>query len=189
MKIITSHVVVSDADVIIKFYLAGHFKLLGDLFDEVIIPGKVHNEICKVIGKQTGSIDGLKCEWLKIINISDRKVLTDEQINLITITMKSFEFALDDGEREAFSLVNELAIPFLLIDDASAKRIIENNSSVITLSHIEILFIATLKDVLTFPEAEQVFKNINAIVSRPIRTPFRELIKRVKKRLQELGLL
>lgn len=108
MKITINHVVVSDADVIINFYMAGHFNLLGEIFEEVIILGKVHSEICRVISEQTGSIAGLEYAWLKIIRISDRKVLTDEQIRLIAITMKSFEFALDYGANKqlTYSLIS-----------------------------------------------------------------------------------
>ncbi|MDF9408212.1 MAG: hypothetical protein A4E52_00333 [Pelotomaculum sp. PtaB.Bin013] len=190
MKILSSRVAVSDADVMIKLYKAGSLSLLGDIFSEVIVPGKVYEEVTRKINKQVDDINSLlENKWLKKITITDREFLNEDQIELIGITMHSFQHALDDGEREAFALANELNISILLIDDASAKRIIEHNSNVKGLSHVEVLYLAILKKIMTPQEAEKVFERINTVVTYPIKTPFSDLIRRAQKRFRELGLL
>lgn len=190
MKILSSLVTVSDADVMIKLYKAGHLSLLGNIFSEVIIPGKVYEEITSKIGRQPHETDLIsEFDWLEKIVITDRTFLTKDQIKLIEITMNSFRYALDDGEREAFSLANELGISTLLSDDANAKRIIEHNANIIGLSHVEILYLATIKEIMNLQAAEKVFHAINSVVSHPIQTPFSNLIKKVRKRFHKLGLL
>lgn len=185
MKSLSSQIVVSDADVIIKLYKAKHLDVLEKLYTEVIIPGRVHKEILKEVGLP----DPLtQYNWLNKINLNDRNILNPAQIYGIEITLQSFRYALDDGEREAFALAQELGIPVLLIDDISAKRIIENNSDILGISHFEILFQTLHKRILTPEDAENVFKDINAVVDRPIKTPFDDLMKRVRKRFNDLGL-
>lgn len=190
MKILSSQVAVSDADVMIKLYKAGYLSLLGDIFSEVIVSGKVYEEVTQKISKKPDEINSLlEYNWLKKISITDQNFLTEDQIKLIRITMQSYQYALDDGEREAFALANELNISVLLIDDAPAKRIIEQNSDVKGLSHVEVLYIATLKKIMTPQEAEKVFEKVNSVVTYPIKTPFRDLMRRAHKRFLALGLL
>lgn len=185
MKSLSSQVVVSDADVIIKLYKAKHLNILELLYTKVIIPGRVHSEILKEVGLPDPLI---QYDWLNRINLNDRTVLTSTQIQGIEITLQSYKDALDDGEREAFALAQELGIPVLLIDDVSAKRIIENNSDILGISHFEILFQAIHKRMLTPQDAENIFKDINEVVTYPIRTPFDDLMKRVRKKYYDLEL-
>lgn len=188
MKILCNQVTVSDADVIIKLYQANHLSLLGNIFTEIVVPGKVCEEITRITGLQEEALFTSN-SWLKRIIITDQAELTPEQIQLIQVTMRSFEYALDDGEREAFALANELNIPLLLIDDLAAKRIIEHNSEIIGLSHVEVLFLATLKKVINKKEAKRIFQQINSVVSHPINTPINVLMTRAENRFAKLGLL
>lgn len=66
MKILSSQVTVSDADVMIKLFNAGHLGLLGNIFSEVIVPGKVFEEVNRKIRRQLNDTSLMsEFEWLK----------------------------------------------------------------------------------------------------------------------------
>ncbi|MEW6574637.1 MAG: hypothetical protein AB1374_13515 [Bacillota bacterium] len=183
MKILSKPKVVSDADIVIKFCKARHLGLLGEVFSEVLIPLRVFEEAVEELRDKSA----LDFRWLVVRAINDQNSFSIEQRQAMAITMRSFEYELDDGEREAFALANELGIPIILSDDRNAKRIIETASNVVGLSHIEVLVWATEADVLKPANAQKIFDDINSIVSHPIGTPYDDLQERARERFRKLG--
>jgi predicted nucleic acid-binding protein len=68
-------VAVSDADVIIKLYQANHLNLLGKLFTEVVVPGKVCVEFTRITGVQEEALFTAN-SWLRKVIITNREELT-----------------------------------------------------------------------------------------------------------------
>lgn len=156
---------------------------MGKVFSEVLIPLRVFEEAVEELKDKSA----LNFKWLVVKALNDHNSFSVEQRQAMAITMKSFEYELDSGEREAFALANELGIPIFLSDDRTAKRIIENASNVVGLSHIEVLLWATEADVLKPAKAQKIFHDINSVVSHPIGTPYHVLQERARERFKKLG--
>ncbi|SHI91175.1 hypothetical protein [Desulfofundulus thermosubterraneus] len=190
MKILSNPVAVSDADVLIKLCKAGHLDILKKFFVDVIIPKRVFEEVESKLEKRFFKVfkKALTCGWIRMVDIYDNNVFNHEEITAMAIIMNSFRYALDDGEREAFALANELNIPFLLSDDRNAKRIIEFNSTIVSLSYVEVLSLAIITNIIRLNDTKNIHQKINSIVNRPINVPFEVLHKRAKKRFDSIGL-
>lgn len=183
MKTLYRPKVVSDADVIIKFCKSKHLSLLAEVFSEVLIPLRVFEEAQKELKDKSA----LNSSWLVVMALNDQASFSIEQRQSMAITMSSFEYVLDSGEREAFALANELRIPIILSDDRKAKRILEAASNVVGLSCIEVLVWATDADILKPASAQEIFQAINSVVDHPISTPYNVLQERARERFRKLG--
>jgi predicted nucleic acid-binding protein len=156
---------------------------LAAVFAEVLIPLRVFEEAQKELRDRKA----LDFKWLVVGAINDQNYYSIDQRRAMAITMRSFEYVLDDGEREAIALANELGIPIILSDDRKAKRIIEAASNVVGLSCIEVLVWATDADILESASAQEVFQAINSVVDHPIGTPYDVLQKQARDRFRKLG--
>ena len=138
-------IIVSDTSPINYLILIGQIDLLPQLFEQIIIPQAVYNELSDSLAPlsvQTWTID--TPSWLKIQPVSQP---TDEIKNL-----------LDPGESEAIILAQELNADLLLLDDMKARRIAKQRGLVIT-GILGILDQATNMKLINLPNTVQSLKN------------------------------
>jgi len=107
-------IIVSDSGPIISFARAGYLKLLGQLFQEIIIPEAVYEEIAIIGIGRAGAKEVISGEWIKTKRTKNR------------LKVKQLPAMLGLGEREAMILAQELNAT-LLIDDRKAREVAEEN--------------------------------------------------------------
>jgi len=107
-------IIVSDSGPIISFARADYLNLLRQLFQEIIIPEAVYEEIAIIGGGRAGAKEVIIGEWIR-----KRKVGNQLNVNRLPAI-------LGLGEREAIILAQELNAA-LLIDDRKAREVAEKN--------------------------------------------------------------
>ena len=138
-------IIISDTSPINYLILIRQIDLLPQLFEQIIIPQAVYNELSDSLAPlpvQTWTVD--TPNWLKIQPVSQP---TDEIANL-----------LDPGESEAIILAQELNADLLLLDDMKARRIAKERGLVIT-GILGILDQATSMKLINLPNVVQSLKN------------------------------
>lgn len=107
-------IVVSDTSPITNLHAIGGLWILRDLYEVIIIPPTVHQEL--IIGAERGNHPTLETErdWLKVHPVA---VTPSIQFDLST---------LDAGEIEAIALAEELGASLLLMDDRAGRRLAES---------------------------------------------------------------
>jgi predicted nucleic acid-binding protein len=106
-------IVVSDASPIINLSIIGRLDLLHKLFDSIVIPRSVYDEIA-VQGKTLpGSREIKNSKYFKILKAKDKTLLN------------SLENLLDKGEAEAIVLAIEIKADLILMDETRGRKISE----------------------------------------------------------------
>ena len=103
--------VISDTSPITNLIQIGELDLLKKLFDEIIIPKKVYQELADYEG-QKREID--KREWIILKEVAN------------TEAIRQMRKLLDPGEAEAILLAKELNADFLIIDERKGRQIAED---------------------------------------------------------------
>lgn len=99
--------IVSNTTPIISLLKIGKLSILKDLYQSIIIPKEVFNEIEN--GKNKSYyINLLEIEWIEIKEIKDKKSL-------------SYFLDLDKGEAETIILANEINADLVIIDEKLAR--------------------------------------------------------------------
>jgi predicted nucleic acid-binding protein len=103
-------IVVSDTSAIINLAMIGRLDLLHQLYNEVIIPAAVYQEIVVQGAGKPGAVEVRTQSWFK------------QRVVLDTAFVSQLRRDLDDGEAEAIVLAQEIGADLLLIDDRAARR-------------------------------------------------------------------
>ncbi len=98
-------IVVSDTSPISNLIQIGRFELLGQLFNEVIVPPFVHNEILALAHFNIDLTSYNQASWLRIQQPKNN------------VSVQNLLKVLDRGEAEAITLAKELNANLLLIDE------------------------------------------------------------------------
>lgn len=96
-------IVVSDTSPITALLSIGRIDLLKSVFDEVVVPAAVHDELLQYH-------DSLP-SFLRVVKVRDRD-------NVAVLAMR-----LDRGEAEAISLAREVNADWLLMDETVGRRV------------------------------------------------------------------
>ena len=102
-------IVICDSSPLIALSLLDKLNLLDRLFNDVLIPLSVFNEV---------TMDN-KSEAARIAKWARNKVVVATNIRLV----ESFSLLLDKGEAEALSLYIEKEADFLLIDEKKGRKV------------------------------------------------------------------
>ena len=102
-------IVISDTSPIINLAIVGELELLRQLYDKVIIPQAVYNEIVVEGVGQTGAEEVETLEWIEVKAVADRPMVT------------ALEADLDVGEAESIVLALELEADLLLLDERKGR--------------------------------------------------------------------
>lgn len=108
-------IIVSDSSPLINLACINKLHLLPELFNEVIIPHSVYQEIVEFGEGQPGSDAVKNSSWISVRNCNRL-----DQLN-------EFRKELDMGEAEALTLAIELNADILLIDEFKGRAIARKN--------------------------------------------------------------
>lgn len=102
-------IVVSDASPLITLASVGELELLRRLFGEVLIPGRVWDEVVQT--DRAGAEAVAAADWIRVVAAPDTSFLF------------ALRMELDRGESEAISLAFDLGADVLLLDERSARNL------------------------------------------------------------------
>lgn len=141
-------VVVNSTPLIILGNIGG-LKILKDLYEEIIIPRAVFEEV-------TSKDDNAKLKlsqnlsWIKVLEVRDKS------------SRKMYQAKLHDGEVEVMMLANEISADLLVIDDNSAKK---------TAKFLGFTVTGTLGVILK-AKSEKIIPQVKPIVEEMLRQGF-----------------
>ena len=145
------YTIISDTTPILAFIKKNELDILKNLFNRVIIPKAVYDEILntpKDLGNEARILqDELKKKWIIIIEIK---------------SLKYSDLGLGKGENEAINLCMEYEKPLLLIDEKKGRNIAKS-LKIKLLGTLGILNLIKKKDLKNIDE---LTKNINLLVKK-----------------------
>lgn len=106
-------IVVADASPLIGISRSGHLTLLQKLYNEILIPARVREEL-KLSSNRPGSqsvLEAIHAGWIKCVTIHDK--------NQVAMLGR----VIDAGEAEAIQLAIEQQADILLIDDRKGRKV------------------------------------------------------------------
>jgi len=115
--------VVSDASVLISLGAAGHFDLLKDFYQTVLVPNAVWQEITGSPLPLPGTTEARQARqdgWLRVEAAQNRALVS------------SLAASLDLGEAEAITLASELGAALLLVDETDGRAAARNLGLAVT---------------------------------------------------------
>lgn len=94
-------IVVSNTSPIVNLAVVGHLDLLQQLYDRVMIPQAVYDEIVVAGTGQPGAVEVKTFAWIETGKVADRALVA------------SLQLELDEGEAEAIALAAKLEADLL----------------------------------------------------------------------------
>jgi predicted nucleic acid-binding protein len=110
--------VISNSTVIIALSSINQLYILKELYEEIIIPREVFDELTRVQNKPGSNINEI--EWIKSLSISDNKL------------KEYLSYNLHKGEAETIALAEENRADLVLLDDYWGRKIAELRNLKIT---------------------------------------------------------
>jgi uncharacterized protein len=104
-------IVVSDTSPLINLAAVGQLDLLRQLYQYVIIPQAIYDEIVIAGAGQPGAVEVKTANW-----IETRRLHNQDLVNVLLLE-------LDRGEAEALALAAELKSDLLLMDESKGRAI------------------------------------------------------------------
>ena len=132
-------IVISDSSPLISLLSVEKLDILGKLFETVMIPEAVYNE---VFNKKVSNLDLKKTKFLQIEKVTDRKMV------------KLLKMQLGYGESEVIALALEKGIDRVIIDDKQARKVADK---------LGLKVIGTL-GILILAKEKQVIKEVRPLV-------------------------
>lgn len=162
---------VSNATPLIYLARIGKLYLLEEVFDSVLVPGKVYSEVV-VIGKEKGYHDAYLVEELVEKGFIEKRNVKLEKLRNVPIGW---------GEAETIELAAREGITDVLIDEAKARRI-ARMYALKPKGTMRVLTSSYQKDLLTQMELtnllEELIKSGYRIREDILLEVYRELIRR-----------
>jgi predicted nucleic acid-binding protein len=158
-------IAVADAGPLHYFALLGHFDLLGQIFDEIIVPAAVRRELLhqNTPPAVRGCINK-QYSWLTF-----HLELTD-----------SPHLPAHAGELEAIQIAKTLQAKTVLMDDSYARQLADNDG-LIVIGTIGLLEMASAMKLIDLEDAFRRLQETNAFVSQKIITEALDRDKQRKK--------
>ncbi|MFZ4476385.1 MAG: DUF3368 domain-containing protein [Saprospiraceae bacterium] len=104
-------IVVSDTSPIINLAMIGRLSLLPAVFNRVIIPQKVFEEIVSQGTDLPGALEITTANWVDVLTCKDFQ------------KVQALEDEIDPGESEAIILALEMDVDLILLDDYAARAV------------------------------------------------------------------
>lgn len=143
-------IVVSDSSPLIALATVGELNLLHELFGEVLIPGRVWEEVAQTDRPGTEQI--VSASWIRTMPVADDSYLL------------ALQTEVDPGEAEAIALAAEVQADILLLDERRARNFAESMGFEVV-GVVGVLlrakragFLAQLRPVLDRIRAETLFR-------------------------------
>jgi len=157
-------IIVSDSTTIITLLNIQRIDILENIFDEILIPSKVYDEIC------------IKEDIILNPTFFIKKSIKDQ------VLYKLLSRSLDAGESEAIVLATQMNLT-LIIDEKKGRKIAKN-MGISMIGLLGILLLGHKKNYLSYNDTLQVYsaiQKVNFRVSQRLEQRFFELLKRDKK--------
>jgi len=107
-------IVVSDSTPLIIFAKVNHFSLLRLLFEEIIIPQSVYNEVAVIGSGKAGACEVARSDWVRVERVQDQRAVN---------WLRREHGRLSRADAEAIILSQERQADFLLVDDRDLRKI------------------------------------------------------------------
>ncbi|MGD1699341.1 DUF3368 domain-containing protein [Dapis sp. BLCC M229] len=104
-------IVVSDTSPITNLSAVGALELLHQLYDRVIIPQAVYDEMASLGYQVPGTVEVQTLDWIENRKVENRQGVEELRVDL------------DIGEAEAIILALELDADLLLVDERRGRRV------------------------------------------------------------------
>ncbi len=138
-------IIISDTSCIINLAQVGELELLPKIFNEIVIPQAVYDEIVLKGNNRAGAHEIKQATWIKIKQHTNKTLYQELRADL------------DEGEAEAITLAIELKADLLIIDEDKGRRIAESKHLNYT-GLLGVLIRAKQKGLLT--EVKPVLDNL-----------------------------
>jgi uncharacterized protein len=102
-------IIVSDTSPLLNLAVINQLDLLHELYQEIIIPPVVYNELVVAGWNMPGAIEVEEAAWIQVKSAQNKSVAA------------SLHLQLDPGEAEAIALAIELSADLLLVDERKAR--------------------------------------------------------------------
>ncbi|WP_461834793.1 hypothetical protein [Desulfothermus sp.] len=140
--------VVVNSTPLIALSLVNKLSILKELFDEVIIPCSVFEEIT-IFGKgKVGSKEVKAADWLTILSPQEKEIIP------------SFLLGLDKGELDVILLAKEIDADMVLIDEKAGRKVAKA-IKVKVKGTLGLLLMAYHKCIINKTEAENILKKLD----------------------------
>ncbi len=152
--------IVSDSTTIITLLNIKRIDILENIFEQVIIPSKVYDEVC------------VKEEIELNSSFFIKKKIKDK------VLYKLLSRSLDAGESEAMTLATEMSLP-LIIDEKKGRKI-ASNMGIRIMGFLGVLLLGHKKNFLSYDEAIEVYNAIKKAdfrVSKRLEERFFDLLE------------
>jgi predicted nucleic acid-binding protein len=113
-------IVVSNTSPIVNLAVIGHLDLLHKLYNRIIIPPAVYNEIVVVGAGKAGAVEVQGGQWFDVRQVAN------------TVSLQKLRQILDAGEAEAVVLAGEIPADLLLIDEHKGRTVAAQSGIKIT---------------------------------------------------------
>lgn len=113
-------IVVSNTSPIVNLAVIGHLELLHKLYNRILIPQAVYNEIVVVGAGKAGAVEVQSGQWFEV-----------RQVTNIS-SLQNLRQLLDAGEAEAIVPADELQADLLLIDEYRGRTVATQSGIKIT---------------------------------------------------------
>jgi predicted nucleic acid-binding protein len=104
-------VAVVNSTPLIALSIVGHFHLLPQLFEHILIPAAVYNEVVNEGRGRPGSAEARQADWLEVRAPKETTPLPAELMGL------------DQGEIDVILLAKEVEADWVLIDEKLGRQI------------------------------------------------------------------
>ena len=143
--------VVSDTTPIISLMKDNRLGLLKDLFNEIVIPEAVYNELTSNMKFAREAETISRCDFIRTVSLDDRKVI--DVFQKVT--------GLDLGESEAIIYSDENAADILLMDEVKGRQVAKR-MNIRVIGTLGILQLANAKGLMTGNEVRHTLEILKA---------------------------
>lgn len=175
---------ISDTDILINLAKVDRLDILSLLFSKIIIPYFVYDyELRKKTGIYFSKIEAEINKKNSIFEIVNRE--DDSVVNRLAIpVIQKKKDSIGPGESECAGYASALRIPIIISDNHTEFAWL---AEYITLTHNNIISLCIYFKLMSASEGEEIFNDINDLLSRPTRLTFDLVYTKSFKRFNDSG--
>ncbi|VIG20065.1 Uncharacterised protein [Clostridioides difficile] len=178
-------VAISDTDILINLAKINRLDILDLLFDEIIIPQFIYDvELPKNAKKLFGKINFKILDDSSIFKVVDRR--KNFTINMLAESVIKDKYNyIGRGESECAGYASATGTNIIVSDNKSDFAWLEDEY--VMLTHNNLLAIGVYFKVLDMNEAENIYNQINNILSHPCTLYFSDIYSKSLSRFERKG--
>lgn len=174
---------ISDTDILINLAKVKRLDILEHLFEEIIIPQYIYDELRRKAGRCFSGIVQAFNKDEGVFKILDRK--KDKSLNMLSKgIIGEKKKVIGPGESECAGYAHAMRIPIIISDNQTEFKWLDE---FITLTHRNILALSVHFGHITEELGEEIFDDINKQLDRPTRNTFKECCQKSMNTFLENG--